>query len=557
VGTGNPGGIPGSGGTTGQGRKMTSDGSLYTWAKWWQMNDDRFLNLRAHLAAAEITTDSSDDFMREVAVGEEGRTAIRPRARTEIEAALRIAMKDPFFDARAAAVIALGKVSTAASPNEILALLGDEHQQVRESSCLAIGLLGSKDAIPFLIEIMKDSAKGRKDIAKTNRELSVRTRAFAALGIGLIGARCDISDTSARESLLAMIAQKDAQQDLSVAPIVALGLMRDAAAVPHLVRLLDDEEADAIVRSYAATSLGKIGDRAATVSLVKALMSKHNAVAQSAAIGLGALARPEDADASGALKRVVRASTDIAARNFAVIALGEIGGKENRDFLMRLLDDKNRFLQTYAAIALGIYGFRTEDPEEYMIAQRLITLFNTETNVEERGAFAVGLGLLRAIQAAPMLLTALERGGPATLRAPLCTALGLLGHKPAIAEIENVVRDRGDIELRREASIALGLLGDRNAVKILNEIMTESTQSQAVHGAVTQGLGFIGDAKAIPILRGMAVDTAKQQAATRAFAAVALGLLGDKDQIPLLTMISRDNNYLFPTESIGEVLTIL
>ena len=55
------------------------------------------------------------------------------------------------------------------------------------------------------------------------------------------------------------------------------------------------------------------------------------------------------------------------------------------------------------------------------------------------------------------------------------------------------------------------------------------------------------------------VETPKKphQDVTRAFATVALGFLGDKDDIPLLSYLQRNSNFLAQTAALAEMLTIL
>lgn len=546
------------GGTSPGGKKPSGEGQGVTWDAWWFFNDDKYLELKAKVRRTASQTDSGDDFMSEAPAAEVVNRAPAEKLRSQVIPALKLCLQDKFYDARAAASIALGKCGTPDLVGDIRKTFLDEDKRVAESAGLALGLLGSKEAIPDLIEIMSNSQKGRKEFAKDGKDIETRRRGFAALGIGLIGARTDVSDTKAVAALMSQIKRDPKNIDEVVCPIVALGIMKAKEAVPTLRAFLNDEENEAISRSYAATSLGKIGDRSVIPDLLNALKDKQNNVVQSAAIALGALANAEDAEVVMALQKLIKSVPDQVAKNYATIALGEIGGVDNRNFLSKMLDDKSRFAQTFAAIALGVYSTKNlEDKEVPVISDRILKAFKSEKNFEERGAYAIALGLMRAEKAGPDLLDALDKGGQASYRGHLCTALGLMGYRESIKTIEDVVKEKGDVGLRRAASISLGLLGDAGAVKILEAEIAESSNSQAVHGAVTQGLGFIGDSSAVPTLRDMVTNTTKFQDATRAFAAVALGLLADKDEIPLLSKISENNNYHTRTDALGEVLTIL
>ena len=559
-GGGTPGGgsAPGRGGATpGGGKKGKSDANN-TWAAWWFFNDDRYLNIKAKVRAHETETDNADLFTGDGGV--DTVTKVPAKAiRTKVNPNLQYAVKDPYYDTRAAAVIALGKCGMSDSLSHIQAVLTDEDKRVRESACLGMGILGNKDAVPILVEIMKNTSAAKKRLDRGTKDILTRTRAFAALAIGLIGTRDnDLSDTGAIPALVEMIESKDkTHRDLKVCPLIALGIMRSKESVPLLINFLNNKDENNWARAYAATALGKIGDSAAVPHLVKGLRDKQNAVAQSSAIALGILADASDKKTSAALQKMIRSGRDLAAKNFSIMGLGQIGGIVNRNFLVGRLKKGNRFEKTFSAIALAVYFEKYEDPEQIEICKMLHKDFNSVKNPDERGAFSIAMGIMKYDTAGPDILKTLKKGGQAGMRSHLCLSLGLMGYSKSISHVQSIVKERGDIDLRRNAAIALGLLGDRGAMAYLQKEMENSANSKAVHGAVAEGLGYIGDVSAVPSLVKYVRDRKQVADVTRAFAAVALGLLGDKDPLPTLSTISKNNNYLTRTDALAEVLTIL
>ena len=139
----------------------------------------------------------------------------------------------------------------------------------------------------------------------------------------------------------------------------------------------------------------------------------------------------------------------------------------------------------------------------------------------------------------------------------MAIALALLNDQNSIPVIRELVSMRGNIDRRKMASIALGMLKDRKAVSLLENVMKRSSNSKAILGSATTSMGHIGDRSAIPILSKILKNRGEYQDITRAFATVALGYLGDKDDIPLLSKIHENCNYMAPTESLSEILTIL
>lgn len=563
-GPGGSGATPGTsspgftGGATGRRKKANTDANL-TWAAWWFFNDDRYLNLKNRIRAEQNATDNADLF-----VGDSGVDAVTripaKQIRAKVNPALQFALKDPYYDTRAAAVIALGK--TGFRENDlpfIESVLDDKDKRVRESACLAMGILGNRSAVPTLLDVMENATSARRKLGRGTKDVLTRTRAFAAISIGLIGARdVNLDQAEVVPRLMGMLEEKATHRDLHVAPIVALGLMRAHEAVPALLGYLDEKSNGNVARSHCAIALGKIGDPAAIPQLLLALRDKHSVVAQSAAIALGRLAQSDDVKVVNALQKKSHAG-DAALKNFSLMALGEIGGDANRSYLLRTLEKAaNANAKTFAAIALGVHLHdHAGDPHHVEVARIVHRKFKKAKSPIERGAYAVALGLMRHTDAADDIHAVLRSSEDPRVREHLCVALGLLDHTAAIKTVREVVEERGDIDLRRSAAIALGLLGDREAMDVLRREMEASAKSLAVLGAVTQGLGFIGDVTAVPTLNGMVKDRKNSPDIVRAFSAVALGLLGDKDPVPFLSRLSAGNNYLARTDALTEILTIL
>ena len=553
------GGIGGGGGSTPGFKKAASDANV-TWAAWWFFNDDRFLNLKAKVRADEAQTENADLFMGEDTSDAGINKIPAKKIREGVLPVLRLALKDSFYDTRAAAVIALGKCGMPDDLAEIKSVLGDRDKRVRESAALAMGILGNKEAIPTLIEIMNNTKWAKKEL-REGGEVLPRTRAFAALAIGLIGRRTDISDTQGLSALVKLMnddRETKSQMDLAVGPIVALGIMKSKDAIPELVKYLKNKRNRTVARSFAATSLGKIGDRSALEPLLASLKDKQNAVVQSSTMALGQILEPTDEKEVKRVKKMVSSSADIAVKNFAIMSLAQIGGEDNRQYITKLVTKGKALQKPFASLAVGVFYYNNPEFDHREAAGKIIHKeFKSTKNPSDLGAHAIALGLMKYDTAGGDILKTLNKGGQASLRQHLAISLGLMDYRDSIKDIREIVKEKGDVDLRRNSAIALGLLGDRGAMKFLSEEISNSSNTQPVLGAVTRGLGFIGDASAVPLLTEMVKDTKKYKDNTRAFSAVALGLLGDKDPLPFASTIAENNNYIQRTDAIREVLTIL
>jgi HEAT repeat protein len=104
-------------------------------------------------------------------------------------------------------------------------------------------------------------------------------------------------------------------------------------------------------------------------------------------------------------------------------------------------------------------------------------------------------------------------------------------------------------------AMSLGLLGDTQAVPALVDQIAEAASLSALASA-SDSLGLIGDRSAVPALLTLAEDEQARSSA-RAFACVALGLLGEHGRLPFNAPLRAHNNYLAQLPSIAELLAIL
>ncbi|HLQ38110.1 MAG TPA: HEAT repeat domain-containing protein, partial [Planctomycetota bacterium] len=95
--------------------------------------------------------------------------------------------------------------------------------------------------------------------------------------------------------------------------------------------------------------------------------------------------------------------------------------------------------------------------------------------------------------------------------------------------------------LLQQAAVALGCLGDKRATPLLQELLGKN-ESAAALAAIAGALAFIGDRRSIDPLIKLLQDEQLTKLA-RAFAAAALGGVGDRYELPWNVGLSVDNNY--------------
>jgi HEAT repeat protein len=81
----------------------------------------------------------------------------------------------------------------------------------------------------------------------------------------------DPNPASQRELNIILSELRDTNKEKRRQAVMRLGMMRDDQAVGHLIRVLENDFEDVIVRGKAALMLGKVGDERAVLPLIKAL----------------------------------------------------------------------------------------------------------------------------------------------------------------------------------------------------------------------------------------------------------------------------------------------
>jgi HEAT repeat protein len=285
------------------------------------------------------------------------------------------------------------------------------------------------------------------------------------------------------------------------------------------------------------------------------------------------LTRAEDPHAKKAFEVIQEKIEKELSKNrqlayFGMIALGQISGTDEPNnavdkYLLEKAMAEGGIVMTraWAAIACGVAGFdqlghskKLDDTYGQRLADKMLDI----KDPEQRAAYAIGLGLMRYNAGANALKRCLKEVKDDTWRGYFATALGLMGEKSAIGEIQELVKNATRRpELLRETAIALGLLGDKSVLDTLVKILTDKdNKTLAVQAAVATALGYVGDYRAIKPLGESLIDKDKLLSAeSRAFAAVALGIVCDKEDFPWNFKISTDLNYTATTATLNDQIS--
>ncbi len=546
--------------------------SYETWEFWWEANKDRFLDLKERL---NTTTNASGSFG--VLTGRGVHTAAfssrRPTAdmiRRDVIPVLRGLLTETDRDIIDSAALAIARTAdtddSAMILQDLIPFLQHGEISVQTSTTLALGVYGSPDSAGFLREILADGTEGRNLVG--GGAVPWLVRAFAALSIGLIGSPESVP------SLIDVIENlSDADRDIKVCAIVGLSLLDEAGvddAVAYLTGKLDDRRLDATIKSYIPTTLGKLGRREALEPLLASFRSRdtNGLVRQSVAIALGRLAGMQDDAVIEALTDYVREGKDMQTRHFAFISLAKIGARDEEPGiraeahaeLLTLMSREitkpgRKTIRSWAGLAGAIYG-REHASARPILIERIAAAHEQERDPSYRASFAVALGILNARSLAPRLFQDFEDSRDPELQGYTAVALGFLKHFEAAGSLRSRIKDKSTSPtFRLQCATGLGLMGDEQAIDVLIDAL-QAAETLGESSAVAKALGLIGDRDAIPPLNRLAQDSKKNDL-TRAFAAVALGIVGERSDLPWNALVREDNNYRARVPAMDEVLDIL
>jgi HEAT repeat protein len=620
---------PGPAGPTGGGpaAPITAGGGgasgpdLTVWTFWWEFNKEPYLNLKSHIHSGDVQT-GSDGFFLGRGEKQQGKDSLRPtedQIRQKVVPALKNALENESNnDILTGCLIALAKIGDTKSEEGtsefepiISAFLADGVQEVSETAAVALGILANDRSVQTLADLLFDTPEGRKAVKAG--EVKTRTRAFAAYGLGLIGART--TDEATRLDVVnrlvtAIRDDSTKTRDLKVACLISIGLVpletftppdvadgtaeEDVPAITcrvaqldYLLEYMTNEDNRYLVRAHAPTALGRLlaglppeifdeyKPRVAR-ALIERMSKKAGdkvEVVQSAILALGLIGDADndsiDKEIRKALAAVPKEVKKPQARYFGMIAMAKVGGtpgsgqgiedgiKEANKFLLdRLVKGKSQD-PAWAGLAIGVMGRMLGDAQVTSASINDMTAalrdsLRSEKSAEKVGAFALGAGILGDIEATDAMLDRLAKISDAEARGYIAVGLGLMNAREAIEPIQKIVESsKYRPALLQQTAIALGLLGDKELVPKLIDMLGDA-KGLATQAAISSALGFIGDQRSIDPLVGM-LENDDITTSARGFAAVALGIVADKETLPWNSKIAVDLNYRASTTTLNDM----
>ncbi len=304
---------------------------------------------------------------------------------------------------------------------------------------------------------------------------------------------------------------------------------REHSLIPHVVSALRD--ANPFVRISAVHSLAKTRDPGVRPSLFQALRDEQFLVRLHAILALGVWGETVSLPRLEELVRDKKA--ELQERMYAGLALGLIGGPQAAECFRGLLS-LPAFLEFPTMVQAGLaYGAGLAGGGENAVLVRGLLAERALQDYVVRSYLLLSLGKCGEASDAALLLVEL-RGNETQLRRSAAIALGSLlrrgADEQAVAALAQAAHEDADVMVRNFSWISLGYIGGDAAVRLLRADLEAETKGYRPFIALALGLG--GDPENVPVL--LHAFTAESDNSYRGALAVALGLQRDGRAAPAL-----------------------
>ena len=495
----------------------------FTWQYWWARNQYQFLDFPEEelILNNPITPTANPD---------RSRRAQQERLRSTTIEGLRRFLDDDSARLRQAALISLGRLQDKESIPKMVAMLQDGNLSVRSSAVLALGLCGGGKARYILLNVAKNTDSAKKLVGDST--VSAEMRSFAEALLALTG-------SMGAEATLQSIAQNaSCNIEVRAMALEGLGLLGGEKSVSFLAEFSQVQKTDFRLLSAAVCALGKTESPVAVPLLQQHLKSKHNAVRQSAALGLGRAAPRGDEIAVKHLFRCFSQTTDRVLKGFALVSIGQIGGPEALRCLRLVLSRGTSADLPWVCLGLGI-ALRNAPQEK--VPLNMIEELTKCGNRSTQGAVAIGLGLARSREAVKELTRLIKEGDEPYLRGYCAMALGLIGDHSSVEPLREALACENNPPLQTQSALALSLLDDRHSVPDAMELLFNS-KSDGVKATASKTLVVLGNRKAVEKLFEF-INSAGSDELTYSFCIDLISKLVMGQKTSYLDRVAASSNY--------------
>lgn len=492
-----------------------------SWWTWWNLHKLEYLE--PNLIRNWVST------LTGMSQGSSGPPRMLGILRDELEDEIYASMRNGSPALRASAVVAASRLYGNEAVDELVDMLDDVSIPVRERALLALGVSRSPSANRVLYSVAKHGS-----LEPRGERISADARHLAVVALAMsrqIGSPAEI------DTALGLVS-RDIERSERTRLESALCSYAAVTDTQHLEALVDertfDGRASMFVRCRAIEALSGRQDDEAREALARGLRESNPEVRRSAALAAGDF---PDARMTLTLLEAAQREREPLARGFMMISLGRRGGEAARRFLVREIQEGQKFLRAWAALGLGILAGEANDDEA---REALRTGASTERNQSHKGAWFLALGLAGDEKAEALLRTALVTESMPRTRVAAGFGLALLrtpgAHDALVAHLD---RDSAPF-VRSQIAQCVGFFGESRDAEAVIASFEGANPAFAGHHALA--LGVHGTRQSLEALVRMYRDE-ERSILHRALALESLQLLLGEGQGFHLSPIMRQTNF--------------
>lgn len=468
TGGGGPRGIKGA--QTKKGRGATS--SSVTWEYWWARN---------HFQYMEFPDIFENEGLYPATPRPKASGAKVSALREQVIELIRPLLEDKSARLRRGALIGLARMNAGEYLPHVTALLQDRNQTVRDAAVLALGLYSEGEAKHTLFHIAKGTEVACKSLGQSSVPDYIRE--FALISLAMSG-------TQGVDAVLkSLVLDSKCSPEIRAMALEGLGLLGGEDAAKILMDFVESGKAPKELLASAVTALHKTKDPAVLPFLDKCLYSDCIPMRQSAAQGLGYLARPGDEESVKKLFKCYKGTYDQALKGFCLVAMGQIGGGVAIQYLDHVVLKGQSADRAWACLGLGLAlrDHKGKQGEEHLLSQ-----LKESGNRSIRGAAAIALGLVKSHSATEELIKMLRRGDDPGLRGYCALALGMIGDPVAATPLQRALGGDELPQVKTRAALALALMRNKRSAPDLKNLLLNTT-SDVTKSFVSLSLSYMGE----------------------------------------------------------------
>jgi len=355
----------------------------------------------------------------------------------------------------------------------MLSLQSDDWR-TRKEACQALGNMRIPEAVPYLIEAIKDEnelvcrAAGYALARFQNAVESLISLLNYSNELTVQMAMWALGELKAEEALPHIIEKlRKGKPDMKQTAAYALGNIQSKKAVKALLECII-ENSSREIRMYAADALAKIEEERPVSEIIKIAKSDDKSSRQKVIAQIYAVRKSNTLHSSSSLidPKLFKQSGTLAKMEEApplpaqgVFERTRMAAPSVTDLITIALNDPDETTRQSAIRGL------IEIDDGTVVDQLIEILTNSSSIIQQRAILA--LAEFKAKYSVPLLLELLSKNPDPQTRACSAIALGKLEDKGVLSKLCNSLLNDPDIQVRKSALDALAKIGDKSITGIL------------------------------------------------------------------------------------------